>query len=212
MLDVLTRNGQGEAAFRVATQKSYPGWGYMIAEGATTLWERWEKLGGHAMNSQNHIMLGSVDAWFYRVLAGLSPALPGWKKVRIRPHVLGDLTFVEASLETVAGRIGSAWKRAGDVFSLEVRVPVGADRRSPRSPARPGRPRSRIRESRRGGRATRSIPSPGSSSPATTAGASSSRSEAALTLRVAAGRLSPAPRPHQTHQNRYFLKSRAASP
>jgi len=126
LLDVLTRNGQGEVAFRVATQKSYPGWGYMIAEGATTLWERWEKLGGHAMNSQNHIMLGSVDAWFYRVLAGLSPALPGWKKVRVRPHVLGDLTFVEASLETVAGRIRSAWKRTRDVFSLEVRVPVGS--------------------------------------------------------------------------------------
>jgi alpha-L-rhamnosidase len=78
------------------------------------------------MNSQNHILPGSVDAWFYRFLAGLSPALPGWKKIRVRPHVLGDLTFVEASLETVAGRIGSAWKRAGDVFSLDVRVPVGS--------------------------------------------------------------------------------------
>jgi alpha-L-rhamnosidase len=126
LLDVLTANGHGETAYRVATRTSYPGWGYMIAEGATTLWERWEKLGGHAMNSQNHIMLGSIDAWFYRVLAGLSPARPGWSKVRVRPHVLGDLAFVEARLETVAGPISSSWTRSGEGLSLEVRIPVGS--------------------------------------------------------------------------------------
>lgn len=125
ILDVLTENGHADVAWRMATQKSYPGWGYMIAEGATTLWERWEKLTGHAMNSQNHIMLGSVDAWFYRVLAGLSPLLPGWKAVRVRPHVLGDLSFVEASLETVAGKVGASWKKAEGAFSLDVELPAG---------------------------------------------------------------------------------------
>ncbi len=126
LLDVLTEAGRGDAAYRVATQKSYPGWGYMIAEDATTLWERWEKLAGHAMNSQNHIMLGSVDAWFYRVLAGLSPLLPGWKAVRVRPHVLGDLTFVEAKLDTISGRVGAAWRRSDETFSLEIAIPAGA--------------------------------------------------------------------------------------
>jgi alpha-L-rhamnosidase len=110
----------------MATHKSYPGWGYMLAEDATTLWERWEKLTGHAMNSQNHIMLGSIDAWFYRVIAGLSPGLPGWKTVRIRPHTLGGLVFAEAKLETVAGMVRSAWTRSEDSFSLEVSIPVGA--------------------------------------------------------------------------------------
>jgi len=126
ILDVLTDNGQAEVAYRMATQKSYPGWGYMLAEGATTLWERWEKLTGPAMNSQNHIMLGSVDAWFYRTIAGLAPLLPGWQAIRIRPHVLGDLSFAEARLETVAGAVRSAWEKAEDLFSLEVTVPVGA--------------------------------------------------------------------------------------
>jgi alpha-L-rhamnosidase len=126
ILDVLTDNGHGEAAYRMATHTSYPGWGYMLAEGATTLWERWEKLTGHAMNSQNHIMLGSIDAWFYRVIAGLSPALPGWKAVRVRPHVLGGLSFAEAGLETMAGKVRSAWKKGEDSFSLEVGIPVGA--------------------------------------------------------------------------------------
>jgi alpha-L-rhamnosidase len=126
LLDVLTSNGHAETAYRVATQKSYPGWGYMLAEGATTLWERWEKLTGHAMNSQNHIMFGSVDAWFYRTIAGLSPLLPGWKAVRISPHVMGTLSFAEARLRTVAGTVRSAWKRTEDAFVLEVAVPVGA--------------------------------------------------------------------------------------
>ena len=125
LLDVLTDHGAGETAFRVATRKSYPGWGYMIAEGATTLWERWEKLGGHAMNSQNHIMLGSVDAWFYRALAGLSPLLPGWKTVRVRPHVLGGLASAEARVETLSGYVRAAWERSDDAVSLEVSLPPG---------------------------------------------------------------------------------------
>jgi len=126
ILDVLTEAGEGEAAYRLATQRSYPGWGYMLAEGATTLWERWEKLTGHAMNSQNHIMFGSIDAWFYRVLAGLSPLLPGWKAVRVRPHVLGDLTSVEARLETAAGRVRASWQRTDGEFTLEALIPAGA--------------------------------------------------------------------------------------
>jgi alpha-L-rhamnosidase len=126
ILDVLTANGAAETAFRMATQKSYPGWGYMIAEGATTLWERWEKLTGHAMNSQNHIMLGSVDAWFYRTLAGLAPIEPGWKALRIKPHVLGDLSFVEARIETVSGPVVSSWRKADGTFLLEAGIPPGA--------------------------------------------------------------------------------------
>jgi alpha-L-rhamnosidase len=126
LLDVLTANGAAETAYRVATQKSYPGWGYMIAEGATTLWERWEKLAGHAMNSQNHIMFGSVDAWFYRTLAGLAPAQPGWKAVRVRPHPVADLASAEARIETVAGRFGAAWAKSDESFAIEISVPPGA--------------------------------------------------------------------------------------
>ena len=126
LLDVLTANGAAETAYRVATQKSYPGWGYMIAEGATTLWERWEKLAGHAMNSQNHIMFGSVDAWFYRALVGLAPAQPGWKAVRVRPHPVADLASAEARIETVAGRFSAAWAKSDESFAIEISVPPGA--------------------------------------------------------------------------------------
>ena len=129
ILDVLTRNGHAETAFRMATHESYPGWGYMIDQGATTLWERWEKLTGAAMNSQNHIMLGSIDAWFYRTLAGLTLIEPGWKKFQVKPLILGDLTSAEATLKTVRGPVRSAWTKGGSSLSLEVLVPVGASAR-----------------------------------------------------------------------------------
>jgi alpha-L-rhamnosidase len=123
LLDVLTEQGHLGTAWRVATQKSYPGWGYMLAEGATTLWERWEKLTGPAMNSQNHIMLGSIDGWLYRVLAGLAPLLPGWQAVRVRPHVLADLSFVEAAVDTACGRVSSSWRRSEASLTLDVTIP-----------------------------------------------------------------------------------------
>ena len=129
LLDVLTGNGHAETAYRVATQRSYPGWAYMIEEGATTLWELLEKLTGQSLNSQNHIMFGSVDAWFYRTLAGLAPLEPGWKRFEVRPRVLGDLVSAEAGLKTVRGPLRAAWKKSEAEFALEVLVPVGAEAR-----------------------------------------------------------------------------------
>jgi len=127
LLDVLTENGHAETAFRVATQKSYPGWGYMIAEGATTLWERWEKIAGGGMNSHNHIMLGSVDAWFYKTVAGVKCLAPGWAKVLIKPPLFQNLDSASASLKTIRGDLRVSWRKKEDRFELDCRIPVGAE-------------------------------------------------------------------------------------
>jgi alpha-L-rhamnosidase len=126
LLDVLAENGYGEVAFRIASQESYPGWGYMLREGATTLWERWEKQTGSGMNSHNHIMLGSVDAWFYRVVAGLRCAAPGWRKVVLKPPLFPGLTRASAKVETIRGEASLSWLNLDGAFSLEVQVPVGS--------------------------------------------------------------------------------------
>ncbi len=126
LLDVLTDAGHLELAYKVATQTSYPGWGYMVKEGATTLWERWEKLGGKSMNSQNHIMFGSIAAWFYRRLAGVSCLAPGWGRIRVQPGLIPELDFVTCTLQTMRGEIQVAWEQQPDRFSLTVKVPVGA--------------------------------------------------------------------------------------
>ncbi len=126
ILDVLSENGRADTAYRMATRASYPGWGYMLQEGATTLWERWEKLEGRGMNSHNHIMFGSVDAWFYRVLAGLSPFEPGWKMISFKPFVLGDLTRVDAEVRTIRGNTRISWTKNGEALVMSITVPVGS--------------------------------------------------------------------------------------
>ncbi len=129
LLDALTDAGHGEIAYAVATRETYPGWGYMLREGATTLWERWEYLAGKAMNSHNHIMLGSIDAWFYRRLAGLAPAAPGWSAVEVKPGVFGDLAWARAKVRTVRGPAAVSWKRSDAAFALDVTVPPGSKAR-----------------------------------------------------------------------------------
>lgn len=128
LLDVLSENGYADLALQLVTQTTYPGWGYMVKEGATTLWERWEYLTEVGMNSQNHIMLGSVDAWFYRYLAGIQidRAESGWKFFRIQPHIAGDLQFVNASVQTVKGLVSSHWIRSHRSLEFHVTVPVNS--------------------------------------------------------------------------------------
>jgi alpha-L-rhamnosidase len=125
LLDVLTEYGFSETAFKIAAQKTYPGWGYMIAEGATSLWERWEKITGDGMNSHNHIMLGSIDAWFYRAVAGLSCSGPGWSRILISPPAWPGLDFAAASVFTVRGEVSVSWRKDKTSFRLRTRIPVG---------------------------------------------------------------------------------------
>ena len=126
MMEVLTELGEGDIAYTIATQTTYPGWGYMILKGATTIWERWEHMTGPGMNSHNHPMHGSIDAWFYKFLAGIKAdsERPAWQYFSIKPYILGNLTSVDASVNTIRGLIFSRWKRTGNIFTLEVRIPV----------------------------------------------------------------------------------------
>jgi len=126
ILDVLTKYGQADLAYKIATQTTYPGWGYMLREGATTLWERWEYLADGGMNSHNHIMFGSIDAWFYKVLAGINidPASPGFGRIIIKPYVIGDLNYVSASIRTMRGMISSSWKKSDHSLAFNITLPV----------------------------------------------------------------------------------------
>ncbi|NLJ49886.1 MAG: alpha-L-rhamnosidase, partial [Candidatus Atribacteria bacterium] len=128
ILDVLTENGEADLAFQLVTQGTYPSWGYMIREGATTLWERWESLAEEGMNSQNHIMLGTIDAWFYKYLIGMriDPRFPGWRKILIKPYPVKGLYFASASLNTLRGLISSAWRKDVRSFFLEASIPVNS--------------------------------------------------------------------------------------
>ena len=127
LMRTLTDNGRSDLAYKIATQPTYPGWGYMVSKGATTVWELWNgDTADPAMNSGNHVMqIGDLAVWMYEYLAGIrpDPANPGFRHVLIHPYPAGDLTFVKASHESLYGKIATSWKRDGGAFTLAVSIP-----------------------------------------------------------------------------------------
>ncbi len=126
LFPVLSSHGDADLAYDVLTQPDYPGYGFMLSHGATTLWELWQERTGPEMNSHNHHMFASAGTFFYRTLAGLNAAAPGYAKILIEPHLVHDLKWASASTETPLGVSSSAWKRVDTGYELSVTVPVGA--------------------------------------------------------------------------------------
>jgi len=126
LMEMLTEYGYPEIAYKIITQTTYPGWGYMLANGATSLWERWEYATGDAMNSHNHPMMGSVDCWFYKYVVGIKPDIeyPGFQKFIIKPYIFKELDFAEGELNTVKGLIKTAWKKEGNLLTLNITIPT----------------------------------------------------------------------------------------
>ncbi|MGD1157745.1 MAG: family 78 glycoside hydrolase catalytic domain [Terriglobia bacterium] len=128
LMPLLTELNRSDLAYDLAVQTTYPSWGYMVANGATTLWELWQNKAGPSMNSHDHHMMGSVDAWFYEALAGIKVEAEnaGYRHFRIEPQVVGDLAWVNATVGTVRGNVTSSWTHTPGVVTLEVDVPVNS--------------------------------------------------------------------------------------
>jgi len=128
LMRTLSENGRTDLAFKIATQTTYPGWGYMIEKGATTIWELWNgDTADPAMNSGNHVMqIGDLGVWFYEYLAGIrsDPEHPGFKHAIIRPYPVEGLKFVNASHRSLYGTVRSSWKSDNGHFTLDVVVPA----------------------------------------------------------------------------------------
>ncbi|MGH3736794.1 MAG: family 78 glycoside hydrolase catalytic domain [Micromonosporaceae bacterium] len=122
LFPLLTRNGHVDLAYKVALQRTYPGYGHWLELGATALYEMWDA----KSRSRNHHFFGHVDRWFVEDLAGVSPLEPGYAKVRIAPCPPAQLGFTRVALDTVSGRIESAWRRRRDGgIDLTCSLPPG---------------------------------------------------------------------------------------
>lgn len=128
LLEMLSEHGHHEAAYRVATQKTYPGWGYMIDNGATSLWERWENMTGGQMNSHNHPMMGSIGSWYYKYILGITPDInnPGFERFTIRPILFKNLDFAEGDYQSVKGVIKSSWQKKDGKLTFCVTIPCNS--------------------------------------------------------------------------------------
>ena len=143
LLEALSEHGRGDVLYDIVTTPTYPGWGYMMAQGATTIWENWggdptvwknhphNKVGGGA---ESMIMWATVEEFFYHDLAGIqgpkyyggrSPA-PGFSEIVIQPFIADDLVSAGAVVKTVRGLISSRWRKTAGGLTLDVLIPPNA--------------------------------------------------------------------------------------
>jgi alpha-L-rhamnosidase len=123
----LTETGNLDLAYKILTNETYPSWGYMIKNGATTIWELWNgNTADPAMNSGNHVMLlGDLIVWYYENLAGIKNAQgsTAFKDIVISPVFPEGLDMVDASFDSPYGPIKSHWSKKDGKLKLDVTVP-----------------------------------------------------------------------------------------
>ena len=126
LMRCLTEYGHGDLALKIASNDTYPSWGYMYRNGATTIWELWNgNTADPAMNSGNHVMLlGDLILWEYEYLGGIRALAPGYSKIQLKPYPIEGLDFVNCSYNSVSGRIESHWKREGNRFEWDIVIPA----------------------------------------------------------------------------------------
>lgn len=121
LLELLSERGETDTALAMVLKREFPGYGYMIEQGATTLWESWD---GH--DSHNHPMFGTVSAWFYKWVAGIAPHPDSvaFQAAVFRPFLPSGMQHAEASIHTMRGVYAIRWeKRESAVWACEITIP-----------------------------------------------------------------------------------------
>jgi len=127
ILEALSITGHCDEVYKIVNSTAYPGWGFMINRGATTLWETWKESDNTYSNC--HPMFGTVSEWYFRWLAGIRPLadFPGFKKFLMAPFFPDSLNHAEAVYQTPSGDIKVAWTRSDDAkIEVKLTVPKGS--------------------------------------------------------------------------------------
>jgi alpha-L-rhamnosidase len=123
----LTAFGRGDLALKIAANRDYPSWGYMIENGATTIWELWNgNTADPSMNSGNHVMLlGDLLVWYYQYLGGIQNAggSIGYQQIELKPFFIKGLNYINASYHSPYGKIVSNWKKEGNTLLWNFTIP-----------------------------------------------------------------------------------------
>lgn len=116
-------NGEAEFMYQMLKKREYPGYLYMIDNGATLTWEHW-----NGSRSRIHNCYNGIGRWFHQALAGIMPdeEQPGYKHFNIRPQLVEGITWVKASKNTSYGPVAVNWNIENNVFTLNVEIPAGS--------------------------------------------------------------------------------------
>lgn len=123
LLEQLSGNGHHGLAYALADRREFPSWGYMLENGATTLWETWKR--SDNTYSHDHPMFGSISAWFFRRLGGIQvdPDAVACDRITLRPQPVGGIDWVKSSHHTARGTIQSSWTREAGALRFTFVVP-----------------------------------------------------------------------------------------
>ncbi|MFA6291501.1 MAG: family 78 glycoside hydrolase catalytic domain, partial [Victivallales bacterium] len=127
LLEALAQEGRFDVAYGILSKTTFPGFGFMIASGATTMWENWSYENG----SHCHPMYGSVCDWIYRYVAGLRQDADssGFSRITVVPWPGPELTSASARVHTLRGQLEVRWEKSGTLSLVEVNIPVGCSAR-----------------------------------------------------------------------------------
>ena len=124
LLRALFDNGQAETAYRLLSKETYPGWGYMIRQGARTMWEGWDDIESHS-----HAWNGYPVRLLQEYIVGIQSLQPGWTEARIAPYCPQGLTSATAGVMTPLGQLSASWQvqdhGSMQLFTLSVQIPAG---------------------------------------------------------------------------------------
>lgn len=121
LVQALAEGGRSDVVYRMINRTDAPGYGHMLKLGFKTLSERWDKPG----SSMNHCMFGHIQEWFQNSIVGIrqAPDSVGFKRLLLRPELVGDLTSASGHYDSIHGRIESRWRIEDDRFYWHVTVP-----------------------------------------------------------------------------------------
>jgi hypothetical protein len=128
LVRALTDNGRSDVLYDMLSRTDPPSYGAQVAAGVTSLTEAWD---ANPNSSQNHFMLGHVEEWFYRGLAGIDfdRSRPPSEQLRIAPTIVGNLTTASAGFSSSLGLIQSSWHRTSPgspTLTMDVTIPSNA--------------------------------------------------------------------------------------
>lgn len=128
LMTELSKRGRADVAFALAKSRTYPSWGYMIQNGATTIWELWNgDKADPSMNSGNHVMLlGDLITWMFEYVGGICNAegSVGFKHILMKPAFdIPEVSYANVSHETLYGCITSNWRKSLTAYEWDVTIP-----------------------------------------------------------------------------------------
>ena len=117
-------NEAADLMYTMLKKRDYPGYLYMIDNGATTTWEHWNGARSHIHNCYN-----AIGSWFYNAVGGItrSEDVAGYRKIRIHPQIPKGVTWAKTTKETPFGTVVVNWKLNGNIMEMEIDIPVGSE-------------------------------------------------------------------------------------